>query len=87
MDDWSTHLSRRLVVNEPAHDHPRTMTPTLTRPAPSWMTNLTPYQLIKAKTDESLPSNDLSLICSRTAEVAVEKAGRVLSDRWCSSSA
>src|SRR5437867_3214003 len=40
MDDWSTHLPGRLPVNEPAHHHPRTVTPTLTRPAPSWMTNI-----------------------------------------------
>src|SRR5712692_10137042 len=40
MDDWTSSAPDQLAVNEPATNHPRTMTAPLTRPAPSWMTNI-----------------------------------------------
>jgi len=44
MDDWNTSAPSRLTVNDPAHNNQRPVIQTLTRPAPSWMTNHTPYQ-------------------------------------------
>ncbi len=54
MDDWTSSAPDQLAVNEPATNHPRTMTAPLTRPAPSWMTNITPYQLSVASSETGM---------------------------------